>query len=46
MLTVPMNTRRGASSSTVRAVYSGYSPRELATLDTPEVRLHRAFDAR
>lgn len=31
---------------TVTRVYSGYSPRELATLDTPEVRLHRAFEAR
>lgn len=28
---------------TVRSVHSGYSPRELETLDTPEVRLHRAF---
>ena len=31
---------------TVRAVYTGYSPRELATMDTPEIRLARAFNAR
>ncbi len=31
---------------TVTRVYSGYSPRDLATRDTPEVRLHRAFEAR
>jgi len=31
---------------TVRAVYTGWSPRELATMDTPEIRLARAFNAR
>jgi tRNA-Thr(GGU) m(6)t(6)A37 methyltransferase TsaA len=31
---------------TVRSVHSGYSPRELATDDAPEVRFHRAFTNR
>jgi tRNA-Thr(GGU) m(6)t(6)A37 methyltransferase TsaA len=31
---------------TVRAVYTGYSPRELETEDSPEVRLHRTFMSR
>jgi tRNA-Thr(GGU) m(6)t(6)A37 methyltransferase TsaA len=35
-----------ARTITVTSVYSGYSPRELATEDTPELRLHRAFEAR
>ncbi len=35
-----------ARTITVRSVYSGWSPRELATMDTPEIRLARAFNAR
>jgi tRNA-Thr(GGU) m(6)t(6)A37 methyltransferase TsaA len=31
---------------TVRSVYTAWSPRELATMDTPEIRLARAFTAR
>jgi tRNA-Thr(GGU) m(6)t(6)A37 methyltransferase TsaA len=31
---------------TVRSVYTAWSPRELATMDTPEIRLARAFNAR
>ena len=35
-----------ARTITVRSVTSGWSPRELETLDTPEVRLHRSFMSR
>ena len=35
-----------AHTITVRTVYTGWSPRELATMDTPEIRLARAFNAR
>ena len=35
-----------ARTITVRSVHSGYSPREIATMDTPEIRLARAFNAR